>query len=366
MSAPRAEPAASVLLEPQDNRRLASLCGPFNQNLKQIEQQLGVSISNRGHRFSVSGDAAAGRATLRVIRALYDETAQTPELGPDNVHLCLQSARAEAPFEARAIALKRGVFKARSPAQAGYIDQIRRRDLVFGVGPAGAGKTFLAVALAVEALETGRVERLVLTRPAVEAGERLGFLPGSPSEKVDPFLRPVYDALCICMGSEAAHRLGERGVIEVSPLAYMRGRSLNDAFVLLDEAQNTTREQMKMLLTRIGRGAKAVVTGDLTQIDLPDPRASGLRHATRLLRDVPGVGIGMLGEDDIVRHALVRDIVRAYAREGARAEGEPAANPATALADAETRLAAAPADAAAHSADSAADSAAGAQAGGRT
>ena len=292
----------------------------MNAHLRQLERRLGVEINSRGNRFSIIGEARSARAAAAVLRDLYED-AGGEVLTPSQVHLHLQSsgidALLESPEEApdtpvEPVQTRRGKVRPRGRVQAGYVEAIRRADLSFGVGPAGTGKTYLAVACAVEALEQDLVRRLVLVRPAVEAGERLGFLPGDLAQKVDPYLRPMYDALFEMMGFEKVERLMERNVIEVAPLAYMRGRTLNESFVILDEAQNTTVEQMKMFLTRIGFGSKAVVTGDVTQTDLPANRVSGLRHVIEVLRDVDGVEFSFFTAQDVVRHPLVQRIVQAY------------------------------------------------------
>ncbi len=305
-------------LEPVDNRRLASVCGQFDEHLRQVERRLGVEISNRGSHFQVAGEPAAAAAACRVIERLYD-AAQDETLTPARVNLHLQQAGVQelmeeqpAPGSEIAIRTRHGIIRGRGANQRRYLQSILDHDISFGIGPAGTGKTFLAVACAVQALEEERVQRLVLARPAVEAGERLGFLPGDLSQKVDPYLRPLYDALYEMFGFDRVTRLMERNVIEVAPLAYMRGRTLNDAFVILDEAQNTTVEQMKMFLTRIGFGSRAVVTGDVTQVDLPRSTPSGLRHVIDVLRGVEGISFTFFGAADVVRHPLVQRIVSAY------------------------------------------------------
>ena len=309
-------------LSPDDNERLASLCGPMDQHLRQVELRLGVEVSNRGFVFRVIGDEPAVQVAERTLRALYEQ-AETVTLQPHDVHLALQESGAEriareASSEAAegaqevAIKVKRGTIRGRGANQVRYLHAIATHDVNFGIGPAGTGKTFLAVASAVEALNQSRVQRLVLVRPAVEAGEKLGFLPGDLTQKVDPYLRPLYDALYEMLGVEKVARLIERSVIEVAPLAYMRGRTLNDAYVILDEAQNTTIEQMKMFLTRIGFGSTAVITGDLTQTDLPRGQKSGLRDAVEVLRAVDGLSFTFFTAHDVVRHPLVARIVRAY------------------------------------------------------
>lgn len=308
-----------VLLEPVDNRLLANLCGQFDEHLRQIEQRLGVHISNRGNHFRIMGPAGSSRAGARILRELY-KLASTERLDPKRVHMCLQesSVTEEVPRkesgESDALKIKthRLQIRPRGKNQRAYIKGIRNSDLSFGIGPAGTGKTYLAVASAVAALEDEQVRRIVLVRPAVEAGERLGFLPGDMSQKVDPYLRPMYDALYEMLGFERVAKLVDRNVIEVAPLAFMRGRSLNDSFIILDEAQNTTVEQMKMFLTRMGFGSRAVVTGDITQIDLPKNQISGLRHVMRVLDGIRGVSFTFFEPKDVVRHALVQRIVEAY------------------------------------------------------
>lgn len=311
-------------LSPVDNSRLANLCGPFNEHLRQIESRLGVEISNRNHHFQFIGEPDALKVVSEIIKSLYQDT-EKEELTSSNINLVLQDSRLKLlvdntsgssadDTEHWSLKLRKGVIKGRGPNQVTYLRNIMTHDLNLGVGPAGTGKTYLAVACAVEALENERVRRLVLVRPAVEAGERLGFLPGDLAQKIDPYLRPMYDALYEMLGFERVAKLIERSVIEIAPLAYMRGRTLNDAFIILDEAQNTTREQMKMFLTRIGFGSTAVVTGDVTQVDLPRETKSGLRHAVEVLKDVEGVGMTFFNAQDVVRHPLVKRIVKAYDR----------------------------------------------------
>ena len=310
-----------LVLEPADNALLANLCGQFDEHLRQIERRLGVHISNRGNRFRIMGTADSSRAGARVLRELYD-LAGSERLDPKRVHVCLQessvSERTQADVGAEQNGLhvktRRQYIRPRGSNQRAYLTSIRDTDLCFGIGPAGTGKTYLAVASAVEALEQERVRRIVLVRPAVEAGERLGFLPGDMSQKVDPYLRPMYDALYEMLGFDRVARLVERNVIEVAPLAFMRGRSLNESFIILDEAQNTSVEQMKMFLTRMGFGSRAVVTGDITQIDLPKNQLSGLRHVMQVLDGLPGVSFTFFSPRDVVRHALVQSIVEAYER----------------------------------------------------
>ncbi len=311
-------------LEPADNERLANLCGPFDEHLRLIEKRLGVSVNARGNLFAIEGEPDATGAARRVLRKLFRQT-EREVLTPALVNLSLQASgldEVEDGERETVIRTKRGLIRARGPNQRRYLERIANNDINFGVGPAGTGKTFLAVACAVDALESDRVQRIVLVRPAVEAGERLGFLPGDLAQKVDPYLRPLYDALYEMMGFEKVGRLIERNVIEVAPLAYMRGRTLNDAYVILDEAQNTTPEQMKMFLTRIGFGSRAVITGDQTQVDLPPKTLSGLKQAIELLRGVEGVGQTFFDARDVVRHPIVRRIVEAYERADAERDDD--------------------------------------------
>ena len=305
-------------LDPEDNARLANLCGSFDEHLRQIELRLGVEINHRGGIFQVIGEQAPAKAAEKVLRALYAITGDESLTGA-RINLHLADSGIDAIIEPStegaqevAIRVKRGVIKGRGANQVRYLHAIATHDINFGVGPAGTGKTYLAVASAVEALEANRVQRLLLVRPAVEAGEKLGFLPGDLSQKVDPYLRPLYDALYEMLGFEKVAKLIERNVIEIAPLAYMRGRTLNDSYVILDEAQNTTVEQMKMFLTRIGFGTVAVITGDVTQVDLPRNTRSGLRQAVEVLRDVSGISFTFFTSRDVVRHPLVAKIVRAY------------------------------------------------------
>ncbi|WP_312708044.1 PhoH family protein [Stenotrophomonas sp.] len=306
-------------LTPENNEQLANLAGPFDEHLRQIELKLGVEIANRGHVFRVTGPKAVVEEAQTLIEALFAEAAEV-SFDAHAIHLRLNRANVEhvveRAYEAQdvAIKVKRGTVRGRGANQARYLHQITTHDINFGIGPAGTGKTFLAVASAVEALNESRVQRLILVRPAVEAGEKLGFLPGDLSQKVDPYLRPLYDALYEMLGVEKVLKLLEKNIIEIAPLAYMRGRTLNDAFVILDEAQNTTVEQMKMFLTRLGFGSTAVVTGDLTQTDLPKHVKSGLRDAIEVLRDVEGVSFTFFEARDVVRHPLVARIVSAYDR----------------------------------------------------
>lgn len=310
--------SADLVLEPADNERLANLCGPLDEHLRQMERRLGVEINNRGNTFQVIGTPESVELTERVIKDLYEST-RDEVLSPERVHLFLQeSGLDEEPAgdteQDITIKTKRGVIRGRSPNQRLYMKNILTHDICFGVGPAGTGKTYLAVACAVAALEQDRARRLVLVRPAVEAGERLGFLPGDLVQKVDPYLRPLYDALFEMLGFERVAKYIERNVIEVAPLAFMRGRTLNEAFVILDEAQNTTTEQMKMFLTRIGFNSTAVITGDITQIDLPRGKKSGLRHVIDILKEEEGISFTFFNSRDVVRHPLVAKILNAYER----------------------------------------------------
>jgi phosphate starvation-inducible PhoH-like protein len=330
-----------LVLAPVDNVRLVELCGPLDQHLHQIEARLGVEVKRRGNRFQIIGVPAAIKRAEAVLQDLYARAQREP-VDSERVHIALQELEMEGAANRRAadggaanhraadggaaspdssavestdelkVRTARGAVRARGANQTEYLKSVRTHDLTFGIGPAGTGKTYLAVACAVEALQSESVRRIVLVRPAVEAGERLGFLPGDLSQKVDPYLRPMYDALYEMMGFERVAKLIERNVIEVAPLAFMRGRSLNDSFVILDEAQNTTNEQMKMFLTRIGFGSKAVVTGDITQVDLPSAKQSGLRTVINILRGVSGIAFTMFTSRDVVRHPLVQRIVQAY------------------------------------------------------
>ena len=305
-------------LEPTDNARLANLCGPLDENLRLLESRLEVQIRRRGDTFRVIGEQA--ESAEDTLRELFD-LAKSEEVTPERVHLALRERESgrlapDADQQSGAVRVPRGGIRARGHHQRQYLSNIHEQDLTFGIGPAGTGKTYLAVACAVEALQADRIRRIVLVRPAVEAGERLGFLPGDLTQKVDPYLRPMYDALYEMMGFDRVARFIERNVIEVAPLAFMRGRSLNESFIILDEAQNTTVEQMKMFLTRIGFGSKAVVTGDITQTDLPAGRQSGLSHVVAVLRGVEGVAFTFFDARDVVRHPLVQRIVQAYESRG--------------------------------------------------
>ncbi|WP_291025865.1 PhoH family protein [Hydrogenophaga sp.] len=310
---------------PPDNTRMAHLCGPLDAHLRAIESALQVKVAHRFEQFRVEGPKAKAQRAMEVIQALY-EMARGP-IPPEQVQLMLNGNTAlDKPGEdALTMQTRRGEVRGRTPNQARYLENMAQHDITFGIGPAGTGKTYLAVACAVDALERSAVQRIVLTRPAVEAGEKLGFLPGDLGQKVDPYLRPLYDALYDLMGFDKVQKAFERQQIEIAPLAFMRGRTLNDAFVILDEAQNTTPEQMKMFLTRIGFGSKAVVTGDVSQIDLPRTQLSGLIDAERVLKRVNGIGFTRLTSADVVRHPLVARIVDAYeARSPSVEEAEPA------------------------------------------
>lgn len=322
-------------LEPQDNARLQSLCGAFDENLKLIEKEFNLNISRNNFTFNIKSNEENPKphhekliqSAVKLIQDLYVETAplkgKVHELDLEEVHMALQESRMLSQAEAESerteskvysthIKTKRGVIKPRGENQIQYLHNILTHDITFGIGPAGTGKTFLAVAAAVEALERQEVRRVLLTRPAVEAGEKLGFLPGDLGQKIEPYLRPLYDALFEMLGFERVQKLMERNVIEIAPLAYMRGRTLNDSFIILDESQNTTVEQMKMFLTRIGFNSKAVITGDVTQVDLPRGAKSGLRHAIEVLENVPELSFNYFVSKDIVRHPVVAKVVQAY------------------------------------------------------
>jgi phosphate starvation-inducible PhoH-like protein len=318
------ESSVELVLLPDDQARLANLCGQFDEHLRQVESRLGLSIRSRGNRFELRGSDVNARQGGEVLERLYELT-DDEDLSPEKVHLTISAVTNQIDASRSVIihARRRDIF-ARGKNQMTYARAMRESDLTFGVGPAGTGKTYLAVAAAVEALNAESVRRLILVRPAVEAGERLGFLPGDMSQKIDPYLRPMYDALYEMLGFDRVGRLIDRHVIEVAPLAFMRGRTLNESFVILDEAQNTTPEQMKMFLTRIGFGSRAVVTGDLTQTDLPAGRESGLKQAVRILEGVDGISFVHFEARDVVRHPLVQKIVSAYGRAdtpGGSAEG---------------------------------------------
>jgi len=315
----------SLELEPADTERLANLCGQFDEHLKQIESRLQVDIFCRGNLFTVQGEPRQVRVTGRLLKQLYT-LSESEFLNPEIINLHLQDsgvaeiagAEEHPPHKDDiTIITKRGAIRGRGPNQKRYLRHIDKHAVNFGIGPAGTGKTYLAVASAVAALQSDRVQRIVLVRPAVEAGERLGFLPGDLAQKVDPYLRPLYDALYEMLGFDHVARLIDRNVIEVAPLAFMRGRTLNDAFIILDEAQNTTTEQMKMFLTRTGFGSTAVITGDVTQIDLPKNQLSGLKQAAKILKDVEGISFSYFNAKDVVRHPMVQRIVMAYDKAGA-------------------------------------------------
>jgi phosphate starvation-inducible protein PhoH and related proteins len=310
------EPVREFDLVPPDNARLANLCGPLDENIRLIEDRMGVTVKRRGATFRIVGQRAAAAEDL--VRDLF-ETAHREEVTLERVHLALRDSRdmpgalqGDESAEGGAVRVARGTIRARGRNQKEYLANIHAKDLTFGIGPAGTGKTYLAVACAVEALQADKIRRIILVRPAVEAGERLGFLPGDLTQKVDPYLRPMYDALYEMLGFDRVARFIERNVIEVAPLAFMRGRSLNDSFIILDEAQNTTPEQMKMFLTRIGFGSRAVVTGDVTQTDLPAGKPSGLKHVVNILKNTDGVAFTFFEAADVVRHPLVQRIVKAY------------------------------------------------------
>ncbi|MDQ7090662.1 MAG: PhoH family protein [Methylococcales bacterium] len=310
----------SFQLEPVDNKRFSNFCGERDQHLRQIEQRLNVDIYNRGNHFEITGLETAIKAASVIIKNLFMAT-EHEQITPEQIHLAMQDATVdqlldlspkENTSEFVTIKTKMGLIKGRGGNQQHYLKKIQTYDINFGVGPAGTGKTYLAVACAVEALQTEQVRRIILVRPAVEAGEKLGFLPGDLAQKVDPYLRPLYDALYEMLGVERVDKLLERKIIEIAPLAFMRGRTLNDSFIILDEAQNTTTEQIKMFLTRVGFGSTAVVTGDITQIDLPKDKLSGLKHVLNVLHDVEGVSFTTFSVRDVVRHPLVQRIVAAY------------------------------------------------------
>jgi phosphate starvation-inducible PhoH-like protein len=309
-------------LVPTDNSRLANLCGQFNEHLHQLESHFDVGIACRSNHFQIEGRDENQRAAMAAIKNLYD-VAGRETLTPSIVQLYLNESNGKSVTDIQqkddqnrwSMKTSKATIRGRGKNQVDYLRQIRTNDLTLGIGPAGTGKTYLAVACAVNALENDEVQRLVLVRPAVEAGERLGFLPGDLAQKIDPYLRPMYDALYEMMGFQKVAKLIERNIIEIAPLAYMRGRTLNDSFIILDEAQNTTIDQMKMFLTRIGFGSRAVVTGDVTQVDLPRDKMSGLRHSMLLLKDVEGIGITQFAAADVVRHPLVKKIVSAYEKD---------------------------------------------------
>jgi phosphate starvation-inducible PhoH-like protein len=299
---------------PPNNNRLDNLCGPMDAHLRTIETALQVTIAHRHEQFKIDGSKPRTKQAMEVLQAMYEMAARP--INPETVQLMLAGDGAGNDNGAPGLQSRRGEVRARTSNQASYLESIQQHDITFGIGPAGTGKTYLAVACAVDALERSAVQRIVLTRPAVEAGERLGFLPGDLNQKIDPYLRPLYDALYDLMGFDKVQKAFERGALEVAPLAFMRGRTLNNAFVILDEAQNTTPEQMKMFLTRLGFGAKAVITGDVSQIDLPKEQLSGLIDAERVLKRTKGIAICRLTSADVVRHPLVARIVDAYDTRG--------------------------------------------------
>ena len=308
-------------LDPDDQDRINRLCGPTNSTLKQIEEALEIKISNRGSKFKVRGDSTNTSAAETVIKGLYEKLEKKTVVPPEEIHLYLREvmnqnsstdASGNQGDEKITIKTPKTLVSPKGKNQRKYLEVISNKELVFGIGPAGTGKTYLAVAAAVNELITGKVEKVVVTRPAVEAGEKLGFLPGDLSQKVDPYLRPLYDALFQTLGFKETYKLIENNVIEIAPLAFMRGRTLNKSFIILDEGQNTTPEQMKMFLTRFGYGSKVIVTGDLTQIDLPKDITSGLIHALDILRELKDVGLVRFSSKDVARHSLVQKIVEAY------------------------------------------------------
>ncbi len=308
-----------ISLAPSDIDRLSNFCGQFDEHLRQIESRLQVEIANRGNQFKVTGLDSSVKAACAVMQKLFAST-QTEQLTAELVHLAMQDASidelldapATSPQQNVSIKTKCGMIRGRGANQQEYLRKILTYDINFGVGPAGTGKTYLAVACAIEALQSEKVKKIILVRPAVEAGEKLGFLPGDMAQKVDPYLRPLYDALYDMLGFERVEKMIDKGIIEVAPLAFMRGRTLNDSFIILDEAQNTTVEQIKMFLTRVGFGSTAVVTGDVTQIDLPSEKMSGLRQVLEVLKDIEGISFTFFDARDVVRHPLVQRIVCAY------------------------------------------------------
>ena len=314
-----------ITLTPEDNTRLANLCGALDENIKQIETALEVNINRRGSTFNISGKLDHTRLAAQLIENFYIRAKKPIEL--EEIQLGLVEIDKMKPEDVSAVAMpvlmtRRGDLHGRTPRQVNYLQQIQDHDVTFGIGPAGTGKTYLAVASAVDAMSRDRVKKIVLVRPAVEAGEKLGFLPGDLNQKVDPYLRPLYDALYDLAGYDTVNKMFERNVIEVAPLAYMRGRTLNQSFIILDEAQNTTPEQMKMFLTRIGFGTKAVITGDVTQIDLQRHQKSGLVEAQKVLKDLKGIAFTQFLSADVVRHPLVQKIVNAYEQYEAKQENQ--------------------------------------------
>jgi phosphate starvation-inducible protein PhoH and related proteins len=319
-----------IRLVPAEANALVGLCGQLDENIKLIEKRLDVTIKYRAELFDISGENSEHvAATKTLLQNLYREALASNDITPETIHLYLQESAIESLTEKKrenadqlVIKTRKAFIKPKGKNQQGYVKQIRKHDINFGIGPAGTGKTYLAVACAVEALEADRVERIMLVRPAVEAGEKLGFLPGDLSQKIDPYLRPLYDALYEMLGFELVDKLIEKNVIEIAPLAFMRGRTLNNAFIILDESQNTTREQMKMFLTRIGFGSTAVITGDTTQVDLPRGTTSGLAQAMHVLKDVSGISMTLFSSSDVVRHPLVQRIVEAYDKFDVEVEAE--------------------------------------------
>ena len=308
-----------ISLLPADNSRLSNFCGQLDNHLRQIEKRLQVEIANRGNQFKVTGLDDSVKAACGLMYKLFESTANE-QLTAELIHLAMQDASIDLILEGSnlqaehevSIKTKIGLIKGRGLNQQSYLRKIVSHDINFGVGPAGTGKTYLAVACAIEALQNEQVRKIILVRPAVEAGEKLGFLPGDMAQKVDPYLRPLYDALYEMLGFERVEKMIDKGIIEIAPLAFMRGRTLNDAFIILDEAQNTTTEQIKMFLTRVGFGSTAVITGDITQIDLPSEKMSGLRHVLEVLKDIEGISFTFFAVRDVVRHPLVQRIVSAY------------------------------------------------------
>ncbi len=312
-------PNIEFVLEPFNNYRLAHLAGHAEENLRLIEKRLGVEISNRANLFKIVGEQDAIEVVEEMLVELYEEISEEEPLSIETLHVVIQSgcqaltdSNHKKKNKSLVISTRRGQIRPRGLNQQKYVENILSSDITFGIGPAGTGKTYLAVAAAVDALERQEVRRIILTRPAVEAGEKLGFLPGDLNQKIDPYLRPLYDALYEMLGFEKVAKLVENNIIEVAPLAYMRGRTLNESFIIVDESQNTTKEQMKMFLTRIGFNSKAVVTGDITQVDLPNANLSGLKHANDILQEVTGISFSFFQSGDVVRHPVVQRIVEAY------------------------------------------------------
>lgn len=318
----------TIRFNPINNRRLINLCGPGNENIRQIEDYFDIEIHQRSNQFHIIGYQLAVQTASDILNKLYQATRNNNVVTPSEVHSLLTQVKLEPSEESTAkrtasIKTRSKVVKASNKNQQQYIANIHRFDIDFAIGPAGTGKTYLAVACAVEALDRGEVQRLIFVRPAVEAGEKLGFLPGDLEEKILPYLRPLYDALYETLGFDQAKRLIDQDVIEIAPLAFMRGRTLNDAFIILDEAQNTTTAQMKMFLTRIGFGSTAVITGDITQIDLPRGILSGLKHANEIFKDIDNISFSYFSNKDIVRHPLVSEIIQAYEKDENRQHQTP-------------------------------------------